>query len=164
MQERRQWIGHDIEGKAWKLDCGSPVIAPSKICCARHFLGSRPDFCNQKSALQEVVEDAGHIFELYPKYHCECNWIEMYWGGAKREARLKCDYTFKSLEQNIDSFLDKAGGIARIRRYFRRATEYIEAYSKCSDGREVVQAVKKFAEKKYLSHRKIRIPADLDRE
>ncbi|KAG2191293.1 hypothetical protein INT47_005117 [Mucor saturninus] len=164
LEERNQWIGHDINRKAWKLDCGSPEVSSDKICCARHFLGSRPDFCNQKSALQEVVEDAGHIFELYPKYHCECNWIEMYWGGAKREARLRCDYTFKSLDSNMDAFLDKAGSIARIRRYFRRATEYIEAYSKCSDGREVVQTVKKFAEKKYLSHRKVRIPSDLDHE
>lgn len=72
----------------------------------------------------------------------------MYWGAAKREARLKCDYTFKSLEQNIHSFLDKSADVTRIRRYFRRAMEYIEAYTKCTDGREVVQEVKKLVEKK----------------
>lgn len=125
-------------------------------------MSTRPDFLDQKSALQEVVEGAGHIFELYPKYHCECNWIEMYWGGAKREARLRCDYTFKSLDANLNNFLDKAGGLPQIRRYFRRAMEYIEAYSKCNDGREVVQSVKKFVERKYLSHRKHRVPSDLD--
>ncbi|KAG1499290.1 hypothetical protein G6F52_012674 [Rhizopus delemar] len=38
----------------------------------------------------------------------------MYWGAAKREAHLKCDYSFKSLEENIDSFLDKAGDLAHI--------------------------------------------------
>jgi hypothetical protein len=162
LEERNQWLGHDIEGNKWKLDCGAPEAVSNKICCARHFLGSRPDFLGQRSALQEVVEDAGHIFELYPKYHCECNWIEMYWGGAKREARLRCDYTFKSLDANLNNFLDKAGGLPHIRRYFRRAMEYIEAYSKCNDGREVVQSVKKFVEKKYLSHRKHQIPSDLD--
>lgn len=103
------------------------------MCCARHFLESRPDFKNQKTALQEVVEASGHIFELYPKYHCECNWIEMYWGAAKREARLKCDYTFKSLESNIHNFLDKAGNITKIRRYFQRFMNYIDAYSQCQD-------------------------------
>jgi hypothetical protein len=162
LEERKQWIGHDINGKSWKLNCGSPEPGAGLICCARHFLESRSDFKEQKSALQELVEKSGHIFELYPKYHCECNWIEMYWAGAKREARLKCDYTFKSLENNMHAFLDKAGNLAHIRRYFRRSMEYIEAYSKCSDGREVVQTVKKFVEKKYLSHRKIRIPSDLD--
>jgi hypothetical protein len=109
-----------------------------------------------KTALQEVVEDAGHIFELYPKYHCECNWIEMYWGGAKRNARLNCDYTFKSLEANIDSFLDNAGDITKIRRYYKRCMNYIEAYGKCKDGCEVAKDVLEFVQKTYLSHRKVR--------
>ncbi|EIE88582.1 hypothetical protein RO3G_13293 [Rhizopus delemar RA 99-880] len=160
LEERSLWIGHDLEGKKWKLHCGAPDRV-NPICCALHFLENCPDFKNQKSVLEEVIITSGHIFELYPKYHCECNWIEMYWGAAKREARLKCDYTFKSLEENIDSFLDKAGDLAHIRRYFRRSMDFIEAYSRCTDGREVVQVVKKFVEKKYLSHRKVRVPSDL---
>jgi hypothetical protein len=36
------------------------------------------DFTNQKSILTERVTAAGFIFELYLKYHCECNWIERY--------------------------------------------------------------------------------------
>jgi hypothetical protein len=125
------------------------------MCCARHFLESRPGFKNQKTALQEVIEDAGHIFELYPKYHCECNWIKMYWGGAKREARLNCDYTFKSLEANIESFLDKAGDIRKILKYFQRCMNYIEAYSQCKDGYQVAEDVLKFVKKSYLSHRRV---------
>ena len=104
--ERNQWLGCDLEGKSWKLDCGELQPGKKSICCARHFLESRPDFVNQKSALQEVIEDSGHIFELYPKYHCECNWIELHWSYAKRQARLHCDYTFKSLESNLDVYLD----------------------------------------------------------
>ena len=71
----------------------------------------------------------------------------MYCGAAKREARLRCDYTFKSLEKNIHSFLDTSGNLTQIRHYFRRSMDYIEAYSKCRDGREVVQEVKKFVKK-----------------
>lgn len=97
LEERRRWIGHDINVKPWKLTCGSSQPGAGYICCARHFLESRSDFKEQKLALQELVENAGHIFELYPKYHCECNRIEMYWGRAKREARLKCDYTLSHL-------------------------------------------------------------------
>lgn len=161
LEERGQWLGADINGKAWKVSCGNPFAGEKNICCVKHFLESRPDFVAQKSALQETVEDAGHIFELYPKYHCECNWIEMYWGGAKREARLHCDYTFRSLEAKIPSFLDTAGDVKKIRRYFQRCMNYIEAYSRCVDGREVVEDVYKFVSKSYLSHRKVAFEADL---
>lgn len=154
LEERNQWL-NDLNGDQWNLDCKSSTPGSCNMCCARHFLATRPDFKRQKKALQETVENAGHIFELYPKYHCECNWIEMYWGYAKWEARLHCDYTFSSLEKNVPSFLDKAGSQARIRRYFQRSMRYIEAYSNCSDGREVHKDVYKFVTKKYLSHRKV---------
>ena len=103
-----------------------------------------------------MVEEAGHIFELYPKYHCECNWIERYWGAAKREARLKCDYSFRSLEANVPTFLDNAGKISSIRRYFRKCMEFIEAYSHQENGREVHRDLQKFVKKTYLSHRKVK--------
>lgn len=93
---------------------------------------------------------------MYPKYHCETNWIEYYWSAGKREARLKCDYTFKSLENNIDAYLDKAGNIDHIRKYFQKCMKYVEAYSNCSDGRQVATEVEKFVKKQYLSHRKVK--------
>jgi len=125
------------------------------MCCAKHFLANRPDFKSQKTALQHVVESSGHIFELYPKYHCECNWIEMYWGATKREARLKCDYTFRSLDANINAYLDNASDVKKIRKYFQHCMNYIDAYSQCQDGLEVALDVQKFVTKKYLSHRKV---------
>lgn len=73
LEERGQWLG-DLEGKVWKLRCGAAEPGLKSMCCASHFLGSRVDFAAQKTALQEAVENAGHIFELYPKYYCECNW------------------------------------------------------------------------------------------
>ncbi|OAD80212.1 hypothetical protein PHYBLDRAFT_101264, partial [Phycomyces blakesleeanus NRRL 1555(-)] len=49
-------------------------------CCAIHIMKRQPDFANQKLTLEKIVEDSGPKFELYPKYHCECNWIKRYWG------------------------------------------------------------------------------------
>lgn len=69
-------------------------------------MSMQEDFVKQKSALEETVTSAGHIFELYPKYHCECNWIERYWGAEEKEARRECDYSFKSLDRYINAFLD----------------------------------------------------------
>ena len=31
------------------------------LCCAQHLLGSQRDFREQRSALQETIEDNGHF-------------------------------------------------------------------------------------------------------
>lgn len=85
------------------MTCQSKEPDDSSMCFARHFLDSRSDFVTQNFALQQEVENAKHILESYPKYHCKCNW-----GSAKREAHLRCNYTFKSLENNVSDYLDKA--------------------------------------------------------
>ena len=86
--ERNLWQEQDPyrQGRPWRLYCKGEETADIK-CCARHLLAAQPDFRAQRTAIQETVGDAGHIFELYPKFHCECNWIERYWGlpSASRE-------------------------------------------------------------------------------
>lgn len=57
-------------------------------CCCRRLLFSQPDFVSQKSQLQELVESRGHLCDFYPKYHCELNFIEQYWGAAKLRFRV----------------------------------------------------------------------------
>ena len=52
-------------------------------CCCRHILFIQPDFVSQKPLLQEHIESRGHLCDFYPKYHCELNFIEQYWGAAK---------------------------------------------------------------------------------
>lgn len=130
-------------------------------CCAVHLLASEPDFVNQKSILEEIITDNGFIFELYPKYHCECNWIERYWGAAKKEARRECDYySFQSLDRNINAFLDSVSPPdeepLKIRRYFNKSFSYISAYNKGHDVREAFDIVKQFS-KAHKSHRKLRL-------
>jgi len=52
-------------------------------CCCRWLLFNQPDFVNQKSQLEELITSHGHICDFYPKYHCELNFIEQYWGAVK---------------------------------------------------------------------------------
>jgi hypothetical protein len=52
-------------------------------CCCWRLLYFQPDFVGQKSQLKELIELCGHICDFYPKYHCELNFIEQYWGAAK---------------------------------------------------------------------------------
>lgn len=128
-------------------------------CCAVHLLGNQPDFTEQKSILAEAIKNSGHIFELYPRYHCECNPIERFWGASKKIARQNCDYSFKSLKDNINSFLDSVcppgESPLQIRRYFNKSFRYIEAYSHDNDGTEAFAIVKEFS-KLQKSHRKLR--------
>lgn len=52
-------------------------------CCCCRLLFTQPDFVNQRSQLEELVTSRGHICDFYPKYHCELNFIEQYWGAVK---------------------------------------------------------------------------------
>jgi hypothetical protein len=127
------------------------------VCCARHRIASQPDFLAEKTRLQQVVEATGkHEFLLYPKFHCECNFIERVWGEAKREARAGCDYKFTSLKKRVPEILDNIP-IKHVRAYFRKAFRYISAYSLGYSGSDAFKIVKK-----YKSHR--RVPALLDEE
>ncbi|KIK65791.1 hypothetical protein GYMLUDRAFT_159327, partial [Collybiopsis luxurians FD-317 M1] len=64
---------------------GSCKICPdnSTNCCARHTISLQPDFLEQKSQVQEIIEAAGHICIMLLKYHCEINFIEYFWGAVK---------------------------------------------------------------------------------
>jgi len=63
---------------------------------ARKIIQNQPDFQEQKSSIEEVIANVGHLVEFFPKFHCECNFIERFWGEAKRIARMTCDYSFAS--------------------------------------------------------------------
>ena len=54
----------------------NPQCLQGGECCATEILSAQDDFRSTRSRLQEIVEDAGHIFLLYLKFHCELNWIE----------------------------------------------------------------------------------------
>ena len=76
-------------------------------CCCRRLLFSQPDFVSQKSQLQELVESCGHLCDFYPKYHCELNFIEQYWGAAKLRFRVAGHAaTIQEMEKTVITCLD----------------------------------------------------------
>jgi len=65
-----------------RVQCRKPDGKKNKLClnggtsCARALIAQEADFNAQKSRLEEEVEDKGHLVYLFPKYHCEHNFIE----------------------------------------------------------------------------------------
>ena len=83
-------------GLFWLQDNGKPLNGECKDfkctegamdCCCRHILFNQPDFACVKSHLEKVITACGHLCDFYPKFHCELNYIEQYWGAVKLSYR-----------------------------------------------------------------------------
>jgi hypothetical protein len=73
----------------------------------RTLLFTQPDFVAQKPLLQEHIESRGHLCDYYPKYHCELNFIEQYWGAAKLRIRVAGrGRTLEEMERKMIGCLD----------------------------------------------------------
>jgi transposase len=145
--------GIDITALNMKLMCKDKNIDVYQggvlMCCARHCMASHRDFLSQVSILEETITNTGHICLFLPKYHCELNPIEAYWGAAKRFARANCDYSFDGLKACVPKSLESVS-LVSIRKFFRRCAHFIELYSMGCD-----YELSKYAHKKYKSHRRI---------
>jgi hypothetical protein len=95
---------------------GFKCEAGNTNCCCRRILFLQPDFVGQKSALEELVESRGHICDFYPKYHCELNFIEMYWGAAKFRYRTTAKTSnIDEMEDNVKACLNDVPHLQIIR-------------------------------------------------
>ena len=89
----------------------------STDCCTCRILFNQPDFINVKSHLQEVITARGHLCDFYPKFHCELNYIEQYWGAAKLLYRSGPKITkMEDMEKQVAACLD-AVPWSQIQRY-----------------------------------------------
>ena len=119
------------------------------LTTARTILGSQPDFVAQKSRVEDIIEARGHVALFLPKFHCEFNFIEMYWAALKYFCREHCDYSFKMLLPTIKAAKDHVT-VASIRRYARKCWRYMDAYRNGLSPEEAEWAVKT-----QRSHRRI---------
>jgi hypothetical protein len=68
------------------------------------------NFQQQKSLVQETIKAAGHLCIFLPKFHCELNYIEFFWGVVKKNLYDNCNYTFYTLKRNLPHALCSALG------------------------------------------------------
>jgi len=134
--------------------CEKACKADADACCNKRILERQPDFCEQKSLVQETIEAAGHVCLFLPKFHCELNFIEFFWGMVKKYLRDNCDYTFDTLKENLPKALHSVH-IHTIQRWEHRMFRWIEAYRSGLGTREAQAQVRKFSSTKYKSHRRI---------
>ncbi|CAM9157910.1 unnamed protein product, partial [Hapterophycus canaliculatus] len=90
-------------------------------------LGNCPDFREEKSALQVVVESRGHALVMSSKCHPEYSW-----GKSQLEFRRKInDEDPSHLEQNMRKALntEQVLTLERVRRFARRTRDYRRTYA-----------------------------------
>ena len=79
LQER----GLDEEAKL-KAQCKNfKCPTGNKNCCQHRVLYHQPDLVQEKSLLEQLCEECGYTVLFLPKFHCELNFIEQFWGFAK---------------------------------------------------------------------------------
>ena len=108
--------------------------------------------CRTEISGQETIEAANHLCLFLPKFHCELNFIEFFWGVVKKYLRDNCDYTFDTLKENLPKALCSVH-IHTIRRWEHRIFRWIEAYRSGLGTREAQVQVRKFSSTMYKSHR-----------
>ncbi len=107
---------------------------------------TRPDF-------QTLIEEHGHLCIFLPKFHCELNFIEFFWGAVKRYLRENCDYTFNTLKANMPLALQSIP--VTIRKWEHRMIRWMEAYRGGLNAKDAQFQVREFSSRKYKSHRRI---------
>jgi hypothetical protein len=133
----------------------------SENCCATRILQRQSDFMAQRSLVRETIEERGHLCIFLPKYHCELNPIEFFWGAVKRYLRENCNYTYEGLKTNMPLALASVS-ISTIRKWFHRMNRWMEAYRGNLGAREAQFEVRKHSSRQYKSHR--RVPEGLARQ
>jgi transposase len=118
-----------------------------KHCCALRIMENQPDFLAEKSLLEIEITNRGHECIFYPKFHCELNYIEYFWGAVKRYTRENCNYSFAELETTVLAALDSVS-LRTIQRFANRSRRWIDSYINGLNERQ-----KEFVERQESSHR-----------
>ena len=153
--ERGLWKnGLVMQCKKAKNGSGGKCKAGATDCCTRRILDLQPDFQEQKSLIQEVIEAAGHLCIFLPKFHCELNFIKFFWGAVKKYLWTHCDYTFTTLQENMPKALTSVP-IGTIQKWEHRMIRWMEAYRNGLGAKEAQIQVREFSSRCYTSHRRI---------
>ena len=135
-------------------------------CCATAILDAQSDFQEQECRIARIVKEAGHLCLFLPKYHCELNIIEFFWGITKRYVRENCSFKFEDLENRVYEGMALTSKLT-MRKWYLRMWRWIKAYSEGKGANEAQQQVQRkdkdqarrdverFRTTSYTSHRRV---------
>ena len=167
LEERELWTWDmPLKCKA----CTEKEPDPNRIdCCARCLIANQLDFLGEKGLIQTIIESQGHkvffnfcihVYKFYlkltlvqvifyPKFHPEFNYIEMYWGAAKKYAREHCEYNLRSLRNVVPAALNSVP-LGTIRAYVWLSFRQIDTYR-----HGLTEHAAEYAVKNHKAHRTI---------
>ena len=148
LMERGLWV-EGIKKRCVKKK-GEPSTCKKGKTCAFRILEAQPDFANEISLLETTIRNLGHECIFYPKFHCEFNFMEIFWAAVKRYTQSRCDYSFAQLETTVRAGLDSVS-LQKIWRFCIRSKRWIITYYR---DRGMGSVERQFAEKIYRSHRR----------
>ena len=120
----------------------------------RETLAKHSDFRDEKSMIEHLLGEKGHVPCFVPKFHPELNPIERVWAQLKRYTKAHCKYSLPSLRKNIPLAYDTVT-LENIQNHFRKVRHYMFCYlGGLTPGKELDDALKKY-KKAVKSHRKI---------
>ena len=120
-------------------------------CCARQLLSVQPDFQAQRSQVQEVIENHGHLCIFLLKFHCKLNPIEYFWGAVKKYLHDHCDYTFETLKENMPKALASVD-VSIIQKWEHQMCQWMDVYRDGLDASAAQLKVRQNSSCKYASH------------
>ncbi|OAX33306.1 hypothetical protein K503DRAFT_664982, partial [Rhizopogon vinicolor AM-OR11-026] len=100
------------------------------------------NFRCQLSMLEQLIKDTGHECIFLPKFHCELNPIEMYWGWCKYRYRQIMKANFTAAKKAAVEVLDSCP-VEVIRRFINRSYRFMSAYRLGLTGKAAEWAVRK---------------------
>jgi hypothetical protein len=126
-----------------------------KVKEATTILAEQVDFASQKGWLEETIVSGGIGMKVifYPKFHCEFNFIELYWVYCKRYLRSNCDYSSNGLNELLPKALDSVP-LSTIRKFARKCWRYMDAY-RSKNGQYLTSRQIEYAVREYRGHRTI---------
>jgi hypothetical protein len=127
--------------------CPEAVVYPQPMldqppCCLARILSNHQDFYEQKSAIETLIKGRGHKYVFLPKFHCELNPIEMYWGYSKARYRQVKKTSFDHAKKEVVIALD-ACTVDTLRRFCNRTFRFIDVYRKGLSIKAAAWCVKK---------------------
>ncbi|EGN99221.1 hypothetical protein SERLA73DRAFT_152883 [Serpula lacrymans var. lacrymans S7.3] len=118
---------HRFNVQKLRAKCSPVCPWENEDCCMARLLSKQDDFINQPSMLETLIKGAGHECIFLPKFHCELNPIEMYWGWCKYRYCEVQKKTFAEAKQSAQDQLD-ACPTDVICHFINRSWHFMAAY------------------------------------